>query len=59
MSRKPDYRFAAMNKSTDEKNNVGAAWVNPDGTISVALDSFIQLTASKNLVLTLFPNDKK
>jgi hypothetical protein len=44
-----------MDKVTDEKNNVGAAWINPDGTIRIVLDPFIALAASKALVLTLFP----
>lgn len=56
MSRKPDYRLAAMNKATDEKNHdVGAAWANPDGSISVTLRPFVTLCSDKNLVLTLFP----
>lgn len=56
MSRKPEYRLAAMDKATDEKNgDIGAAWVNPDGSISVTLRPFVTLVSSKNLVLTLFP----
>lgn len=58
MSRKPDYRLGAMNKSTDEKASVGAAWINEDGTISVTLQMFVTLRANKNLVLTLFPERK-
>lgn len=54
--KKPDYRLGAMNKATDEKNNVGAAWLNKDGTISVVLSPFITLQSSKELVLTLFPS---
>lgn len=54
--RKPDYRLAAMNKATDEKNgNVGAGWTNPDGSISVVLQPFVAVQHDKNLVLTLFP----
>lgn len=59
MSRKPDYTLGAMNKTTDEKNHsAGGAWLNENGTISITLDPFITLTASKSLVLTLFPRDK-
>ena len=55
MSRKPDYVVKALNKHTDEKNKVGAAWLNKDGSVSVVLDPFITLTASKSLVITIFP----
>lgn len=57
-SRKPDYRLKALNKTTGEKNSVGAAWINNDKdcSITVVLDPFITLHASKDLVLTLFPN---
>lgn len=59
MSRKPDYRLGAMNKATDEKANVGAAWINENGSISVVLEPFVTLRADKNLVLTLFPATSK
>lgn len=56
MSRKPDYRVAALNKATNVKGNVGAAWINQDGSIAIKLDPFIVLEDSTNLLLTLFPN---
>lgn len=57
--RKPDYRLAALNKATEERNNVGAAWIYEDGRISISLNAFVTLTGSKDLVLTLFPDDYK
>lgn len=57
--RQPDYRLAALNKSTDEKSNVGAAWENDNGSISIRLDSFVVLKGSKDLVLTLFKSDSR
>lgn len=54
--RKPEFRVAAMDKETDEKNSVGAAWINEDGTITVKLDAFVHLVSSPNLLITLFPN---
>jgi hypothetical protein len=58
--RQPDYRLAALNKRTDEKgNNIGAAWINDNGSISIRLDSFVVLTGSKDLVLTLFKADDR
>lgn len=42
VGRKPDYRIAALNKVTDEKQaRIGAAWVNPDGSISLVFDPFV------------------
>ena len=52
--RLPDYTLGALNKTTDEKNHVGAAWLNNDGTISIKLNPFIVLSASPDLVMTLF-----
>lgn len=58
-TRTPDYDFLAMNKDTDERNRVGAGWINPDGSISIVLSPFIQLSASKSLVLNLFTKKAK
>lgn len=57
--RKPDFWVKAMNKRTDEKRKIGAAWQNEDGSISVAIDCFTVLEASPDLVVTLFPVDTK
>lgn len=55
--RKPDYRVAAMLKSTDQKSQVGAAWINEDGSIAVVLNEFTVLPpGGKDLLITLFPN---
>lgn len=56
--RKPDYRVGALNKETDEKGTVGAAWQNKDGTISVVLNAFVTLPiGGPHLLITLFPNE--
>lgn len=55
MSRKPDYDLSAMNKHTDEKARVGAAWKEDDGSISIVMTPFVTLQSSKSLVLKLFP----
>lgn len=55
---KPHYRVAALNKGTEEKGCVGAAWINDDGTIAIVLDPFVSLTQhGKQLLITLFPID--
>jgi len=59
ITRKPDYRLKALNKVTGEKSrNVGAAWVNKDGSISIDIEPFVVLQGGNALVLTLFPEDK-
>ena len=55
MSRKPDYKLKVLNKKTSEKGEVGAAWLNEDGSISIQLNMLVVLKRKKNLVLTLFP----
>lgn len=56
--RKPDYRLKAMNKATDAKAEVGAAWSNTDGSISIVLNPFVRLDYNTDLVLTMFPAAK-
>lgn len=58
--RKPDFWFKAMNKNTNQKAKVGAAWQNQDGSISIDLNPFVVLSApvATDLVLTLFPIDR-
>lgn len=59
IGRKPDFVLKALNKDTDAKAKVGAAWNNPDGSISVELNAFVVIPASRGLVLTLFPEGQK
>lgn len=56
--RKPHYRVRALNKQTDAKGTIGAAWSNDNGTISIRLDPFIVLDGGKDIVITLFPEAK-
>jgi hypothetical protein len=58
MARKPDYWVKAMNKATNEKRKIGAAWTNPDQSISIDIDAFTVLSAHPNLVITMFPIDR-
>lgn len=53
-NKKPDYRIKALMKDTGVKGEIGAAWINPNATISIVLDPFIKLESSPNLVITLF-----
>lgn len=56
--RLPNYRVAALNKRTDAKGRVGAAWSNDDGSISVVIDPFVTLHGGKDMIITLFPDNK-
>lgn len=58
-ARRPDYRAKALNKVNGVKGEVGAAWTNPDGSISLILDNFVTLTQDGHLLVTLFPADKE
>ncbi|MES2367178.1 MAG: hypothetical protein V4563_14975 [Pseudomonadota bacterium] len=60
--RKPDFRVGAMRKleGMENKGNVGAAWLNEDGTIHVVLDPWIHLPRQDgDLLITLFPVKEK
>lgn len=57
--RKPDYNLGALDKTTDMKGKIGAAWVNPNGTVSIRLNPWVVLDGSNpELVLTLFPYEE-
>lgn len=58
MPRKPDFWVKAMNKATNEKRKVGAAWRNTDGSVSVDIDAFTVLASHPDLVITLFPIER-
>lgn len=54
-SRKPDYRLKFLNKVTEEKGEIGGAWINPDGSITIVLDPKVLIHQTTAEVLTLFP----
>ena len=55
MGKKPDYSLAWMDKDTGDKGNIGAAWQNDDGTISIKLNACVYLAQGSNIRITLFP----
>lgn len=58
--RPPDYNVSALNKKTDMKGVIGAAWKNQDGTIRIKLNPFLVIDTSRHdLVVTLFPANKR
>lgn len=52
--RQPDYDLAVLNRETEQKGRVGAAWLNPDGSISIRLNPMVVLDSRPELVITLF-----
>ncbi len=57
VGRRPDYKVSALSRSSEHKGNIGVAWVNQDGTVSIKLNPFTVLSAAQDLLITLFPND--
>lgn len=57
--RKPDYRLKAFDKTTERAAEVGAAWKNDTGSISIVLNPCVVLTADSPYALTLFPVEEK
>lgn len=52
--RQPDYNVSCLNKQTEVKGKIGAAWINDDGSIRIVLDPFVVLPPSPVAVITLF-----
>lgn len=53
---KPTHKLKVLDKSTEQKGEVGAGWENEDGSITIQLNPCVILTPDKSKVLTLFPN---
>ena len=58
-SRQPDYDLSYLNKSTNEKGRIGVGWENDNGSISVKLNVLVRLESDPDMVLTLFPRNKR
>jgi hypothetical protein len=52
--RTPDWEFRYLNKDTEERGQVGAAWTNDDGSIRVKLNPCVVLRGGAEYVFTLF-----
>ncbi len=55
-SRQPEYSLNCLNKTTEAKGRIGAAWLNDDGSIRIVIDPFVVLPPVGEIVLTLFKN---
>lgn len=55
----PDWTVAALDKQTEVRGNIGVAWTQPDGRISIKLNPFLVLdTFKQDLAISLFPRDQ-
>lgn len=57
--RLPDYKLCVKDMTTEHKAEVGAGWKNENGSISIRLNLCSVIHHNPNLVLTLFPYDRK
>lgn len=55
MAKQPDYVIKALDKVTNEKGKIGAAWKNDDGRITIIFDAFVKVSVGKDFVITAFP----
>lgn len=55
----PDYEIRALNKETQEKANIGAAWKKPDGSITLVFNPFVTVPTGKKFAITAFPVEGK
>jgi hypothetical protein len=53
--RKPEWVLKTFDKQTEETGAVGVGWDNANGSISIRLNSHVQLRQDMNEVLHLFP----
>jgi hypothetical protein len=55
--RKPDYRLKIKDEKTERWMDVGAAWKNQDGSISIRLNMCVVLNERLGVEPVLFPAD--
>lgn len=58
MNNTPHWDVSYLNKTTERKGRIGAAWNNDDGTISVVLNPLVVIDAKEDILITLFPKGK-
>lgn len=57
--RKPTHNISVINKVTGARGQVGAGWLNDNGTITLALNPMVHLVSNPDCTITLFPIDYK
>ncbi len=56
--RPPDFRVSYLSKSTNMTCEIGAAWINESGCISVVIIPLVTIPPGADTAITLFPNRK-
>ncbi len=56
--RRPDYKLKVMDKTNSKTNDIGAAWLNANGSISIQLNVCTFMQYNPDLLITLFPNEE-
>lgn len=60
MANRPDYVIAVMDPRTNERNsNIGAAWINSDGSIYLKVDLGCMIYHNRELSYKLFPQEPR
>lgn len=58
--RKPEFRLkAGLPDVSSRLTEVGAGWINDNGSISIVLNPFTVLDARTKITLILYPEDEK
>lgn len=54
--RKPDYNVWAVDKKTGISGDIGAAWINEDGTVRIKLNPFVVIdTGVGAFMIKMYP----
>ncbi len=56
---KPTHRLKVLNKRTNTKSELGAGWLNDNGSITLVLNECVVIQHNSELVYTIFPVTKK
>ena len=57
--RRPDYEIKVLDKDSQERMKVGAAWLKEDGSIYIKLERFVVLQGGGQFAITAFPVDEE
>lgn len=57
--RMPDYEIKALDKATQERGKIGAAWLQDDGSIYIKFERFAAIPTGKGFAITAFPVEEE
>lgn len=53
--KKPDFKLKVLDKSNDRQGDIGAGWLNVDGSVTLQINPGTVLLYDPSLCITLFP----